>query len=64
MSIQQRLLRSRYRRQPDAVQSAFFRWLNWLLKDSSWRAYMRQKIRENELPVIEFRPERKKHAKR
>lgn len=40
--------------QPETIHALFLRWLNWLLKDSGWRAYIRTKLKENELPVIEF----------
>jgi hypothetical protein len=62
--MQQRLLRSRYKSQPEALQTVFLRWLNWLLKDSRWRAYMRGKIKENELPVIDFEPTHRKRTRR
>jgi hypothetical protein len=47
--------------QPEALHALFLRWFNWLVKDSRWRAYMREKIRENELPVIEFDSDRRSH---
>jgi len=46
-----RLLRSE---RPETLHVLFLRWLNWLVKDANWRAYIRNKIKENELPVIEF----------
>ena len=52
--LKQRLLRSRYKKEPEALQGVFLRWLNWVLKDSGWRAYIRKKLQENDLPVIDF----------
>lgn len=52
--LKKRLLRSRYKKEPEALQGVFLRWLNWVLKDSGWRAYIRAKLKENELPVIQF----------
>jgi hypothetical protein len=43
--------------QPETLHGVFLRWLGWLLKDSGWRAYIRTKLKENELPVIEFNGE-------
>ena len=40
--------------QPETIHVLFLRWLNWLLKDSGWRAYIRTKLKENELPVIDL----------
>jgi len=40
--------------QPETLHGLFLPWLTWLLKDSNWREYIRTKIKENELPVIEF----------
>ena len=40
--------------QPETIHALFLRWLNWLLKDSGWRAYIRTKLKENELPVIDI----------
>jgi hypothetical protein len=39
--------------QPETIHGMFLHWLNWLLKDSGWRAYIRTKLKENELPVID-----------
>lgn len=40
--------------QPETFHGLFLRWLGWVLKDSGWRAYIRAKLKENELPVIDF----------
>jgi hypothetical protein len=40
--------------QPETLHDLFLHWLGWLLKDSRWRAYVRARLKENELPVIEF----------
>ena len=40
--------------QPEMVHTLFLRWLNWLLQDSRWRAFIRTKVNEHELPVIDF----------
>jgi len=40
--------------QPETLHGLFLHWLGWLLKDSGWRAYVRARLKENELPVIEF----------
>ena len=47
---------------PETLHGLFLRWLNWLLKDSNWRAYIRTKLKENELPVIDFTGEEKRHV--
>ena len=43
---------------PETLHRLFLRWLGWILKDSDWRAYIRSKIKENELPVIDFSEKR------
>lgn len=49
---------------PETLHSIFLRWLNWLMQDSNWRAYIRSKLKENELPVIDFTDrERRRVAK-
>jgi len=40
--------------QPEVVHTLFLRWLDWLLQDWRWRAVVRTKVREHELPVIDF----------
>ena len=40
--------------QPETLHGLFLRWLSCLLKDSNWHAYIRAKLKENELPVIDF----------
>jgi hypothetical protein len=42
----------------EPVHNMFLRWLSWVLKDSGWRAYIRAKLKENELPVIDFSDKR------
>ncbi len=59
---QSSLLRRKMQRPPEAIDMVFLRWFNWLVKDAKWRAYMRSKIKENELPVIEFDSRYKKHG--
>jgi hypothetical protein len=49
--------------QPETLHGLFLRWLGWLLKDSNWRAYIRSKLKENELPVIEFNSKHRRVAK-
>lgn len=44
--------------QLETLHGLFLRWLGWLLKDSGWRAYIRAKLNENELPVIDFTAKR------
>lgn len=46
----------------EALHSVFLRWLGWLLKDSGWRAYIRAKLKENELPVIDFSDKRQRRV--
>lgn len=46
----------------EALHSLFLRWLGWILKDSGWRAYIRGKLKENELPVIDFSDKRHRHV--
>jgi len=48
--------------QPETVHALFLRWLGWLLKDSGWRAYIRAKLKENELPIIDFSDKRKRRV--
>lgn len=48
--------------QPETLHRVFLRWLDWLLKDSGWRAYIRTKLKENELPVIEFKGREHRHV--
>jgi len=48
----------------EPAHNMFLRWLNWVLKDSGWRAYIRTKLKENELPVIDYtEKERRRVAK-
>jgi hypothetical protein len=48
--------------QPETMHVFFLRWLSWLLKDSNWRAYIRTKLEENELPVIDFSEGKKRRV--
>lgn len=48
--------------QPETLHSLFLRWLGWILKDSGWRAYIRAKLKENELPVIDFSDKRRRRV--
>ena len=47
---------------PETLHTLFLRWLGWLLKDSGWRAYIRAKVKENELPVIDFSSKRRRRV--
>ncbi len=35
-------------------QTLFIHWLNAVLKDPRWRAFIRARLRESELPVIDL----------
>lgn len=48
--------------EPETIHGLFLRWLTWLLKDSNWRAYIRAKLKENELPVIDFSEGKKRRV--
>ena len=48
--------------QPETIHGLFLHWLNWLLKDSGWRAYIRTKLKENELPVIDISEGKERHV--
>lgn len=39
---------------PEKSQLIFVYWLNAALKDARWRAFIRDRLLESELPVIEF----------
>jgi hypothetical protein len=39
---------------PKKLQIIFIQWLNVVLQDSRWRAFIRVRLRESELPVIEL----------
>lgn len=40
--------------QPEKSQTIFLYWLKAALKDARWRAFIRDRLRESELPVIEL----------
>lgn len=48
--------------QPETLHRLFLRWLTWLLKDSNWRSYIRNRLKENELPVIQLNGERSRRV--
>jgi hypothetical protein len=49
--------------QSETLHALFLHWLTWLLRDSTWRAYIRAKLKENELPVIQFNGNQREIAK-
>ena len=38
----------------EKLQTIFIHWLNTALQDPRWRAFIRARLRESELPVIEL----------
>ena len=45
---------SKKKRQSETLQALFLNWLTCVLQDSKWRAYIRDRLKESELPIIEF----------
>ena len=39
---------------PEKLQTIFIHWLNAALQDPRWRSFIRARMAESELPVIEF----------
>ena len=39
---------------PEKLQTIFIHWLNTALQDPRWRGFIRARLRESELPVIEL----------
>ena len=39
---------------PETLNRIFLEWFLSLLQNAEWRAYVRRKLEESELPVIEF----------
>lgn len=39
---------------PDKLQTIFIRWLNAALQDPRWRSFIRARLQESELPVIDL----------
>ena len=46
----------------ETIHVFFFAWLSTLLQDSKWRDYVRRKLEESELPVIEFAGRKRRSA--
>lgn len=62
MNILRRFQKPKIR--PEIIQRYFLAWLSFLLQNAQWRAYIKRRLEEPELPVIEFNDrERRRVAK-